>query len=237
MFRASDFFNIGNVLCSSSLADVDNIWEILPRLPEIIETLACGKRTIRGSVGRGSYLDDGLIFIEDGAIIESGAYIKAPAYIGRGATVRHGAYIRENVILMSDTVLGHASEAKNSLFLNNAKAPHLSYVGDSVLGNRVNLGAGVKLSNTKIFADPEDPKSGNTIKIKEGGIEYDTGLTRLGAILGDNVQIGCNTVLNPGTLIGPRSLIYPALSVRSGRYPSDIIIKSAGDVSRRIDAQ
>jgi bifunctional UDP-N-acetylglucosamine pyrophosphorylase/glucosamine-1-phosphate N-acetyltransferase len=140
--------------------------------------------------------------------------------------VRHGAFVRENVILLAGSILGHASEAKNSLFLPGAHAPHFNYVGDSVLGQGVNLGAGTKLSNLTVLSE-KDAVTGKrpAIVLSWEGEEFDTGLTKLGAILGDGTQTGCNSVLNPGTLVGPRSLIYANLSLRKGIYPADTIIK------------
>ncbi|KAB1102702.1 glucose-1-phosphate thymidylyltransferase [Micromonospora aurantiaca] len=222
MFHASDFFSIDDEIIPA-VGHFGIVWDILSELPELIEALSSGKRRIQGLVMDGSFLDDGLIYIEAGARIEPGVYIKGPAYIGRDVVVRHGAYIRESVILMDSCVLGHASEAKNSLLLSGASAPHFAYIGDSILGNRVNLGAGVKLSNKKITVDGSG--LGGTVKIRSDGGDVDTRLTKLGAILGDDVKIGCNTVLNPGTLIGPRTLVYPGLSIRSGRYPADMILK------------
>jgi NDP-sugar pyrophosphorylase family protein len=166
------------------------------------------------------------IYIGEGARIEPGAYVHGPAYIAAGAVVRHGAFVRENVIMLGGSILGHASEAKNSLFLRGAHAPHFAYVGDSVLGQRVNLGAGTKLSNMPMNSE-KDPVTGKrpTIKIHVDGREYDTGLTKLGAIIGDDSQTGCNSVLNPGCLVGRRCLIYANLSLRKGYYPDNTIVK------------
>lgn len=174
----------------------------------------------------GAWLSDAPIVIEAGAIIEHGAYIVGPAYIGAGAIVRHGAYVRENVILLEGSVLGHASEAKNALFLPGAHAPHFNYVGDSILGHRVNLGAGTILSNLAVLSE-KDPQTGKrpTIRLTVDDREYDTGLTKFGAILGDDAQTGCNAVLNPGCVVGPRTLIYAGVSLRKGYHPPDTIVK------------
>ncbi len=117
-----------------------------------VARLTGGGRRIDGTVMDGAWLSDAPIVIEAGAIVEPGAYILGPAYIGSGAVVRHGAYVRENVILLAGSTLGHTSEAKNALFLPGAAAPHFAYVGDSILGHRVNLGAGTKLSNLGILS-------------------------------------------------------------------------------------
>ncbi len=140
--------------------------------------------------------------------------------------MRHGAYVRENVILLDGAILGHASEAKHALFLPNAHAPHFAYVGDSILGQGVNLGAGTKLSNLGILS-AKDPLTGKrpTIKLTIDDREYDTGLTKFGAILGDGVQTGCNAVLNPGCIVGPGTLVYANTSLRKGYHPAGSIIK------------
>ena len=134
--------------------------------------------------------------------------------------------MRENVIILSGAMLGHASEAKHSLFLPNAHAPHFNYVGDSILGQGVNLGAGTKLSNLTLVS-VKDPVTGKrpTLDLHIDGNVYDTGLAKLGAILGDNTQTGCNAVLNPGCVIGQDSLVYANLSLRKGYYPPNSIIK------------
>ena len=202
------------------------VWEALAHIKRHVARLTAGGRRIDGAVMSGAWLGDGAIVIEAGAVVEHGAYILGPAYIGRGAIVRHGAYVREDVILLEGAVLGHASEAKNSLFLPGAHAPHFAYVGDSILGHRVNLGAGTKLSNLGIMSE-KDRATGRrpTIKLTIDDTEYDTGLTKFGAILGDDVQTGCNAVLNPGCIVGPRTLVYANASLRKGYHPADSIVK------------
>jgi NDP-sugar pyrophosphorylase family protein len=154
------------------------------------KTVMCGERIIKGKVAPEASIDDGPLFIGEGAVIEPGAYVQTPAYIGQGAILRQGACLRSNVIMLTESLLGHVSEAKNAVFLPRARAPHFAYVGDSVLGHAVNLGAGVKLSNLPIVA-------ADAVKLAIDGEVINTGLRKFGAILGDGVQIGCNTVLNP----------------------------------------
>ena len=123
-------------------------------------------------------------------------------------------------------VLGHASELKNSIMLNDAKAPHFAYVGDSILGNNVNLGAGTKLSNLSVACEKElSTGKRPTIKIVIDAEEVDTDLAKLGAIIGDDAQTGCNAVTNPGTLIGKNSLVYANTSVSKGLIPENSIVK------------
>jgi NDP-sugar pyrophosphorylase family protein len=163
----------------------------------------------------GAYISDRPIYMAAGARIEPGAYVHGPAYIGEGVVIRHGAFVRENVVMLPGSILGHASEAKHSLFLPGAHAPHFNYVGDSILGQGVNLGAGTKLSNLTLVS-AKDPLTGKrpTLELIIDNERYDTGLAKLGAVLGDNTQTGCNAVLNPGCIVGKNTLIYANLSLR-----------------------
>ena len=165
----------------------------------------------------GSYIQGDQIELRAGAVIEAGAWVTGPTILGPGTVVRNGAYIRGGVLTGERAVIGHTTEVKSSIFLNDAKAPHFAYVGDSVLGNRVNLGAGTKLSNLKI--------TGTEVKIRVAEEKIPTGLRKFGAIVGDGTETGCNSVLNPGVLLGRDCLVYPALSVRSGYYKASTTIK------------
>lgn len=223
--RPEALFNLSDPATAAFFDGCDYVWQALTRLEEHVQRLTAGGRRIDGTVMSGAWLGDAPIVIEEGAVVEHGAYVVGPAYIGRGAVVRHGAYVRENVILLDGAVLGHASEAKHALFLPHAAAPHFAYVGDAILGHRVNLGAGTKLSNLGILS-AKDPTTGRpTIKLTIDDQVYDTGLTKLGAILGDDAQTGCNAVLNPGCIVGPRTLVYANASLRKGYHPADSIIK------------
>ncbi len=222
----SDFFDLSEPTTAAFFDGCDYVWQALTHIKRHTARLTAGGRRIDGTVMDGAWLGDAPVVIEAGAVVEPGAYIIGPAYIGAGAVVRHGAYVRENVILLAGSTLGHASEAKNALFLPGAVAPHFAYVGDSILGHRVNLGAGTKLSNLGILS-ARDTATGKrpTIRLIVDGVEYDTGLTKFGAILGDDTQTGCNAVLNPGCVIGPRTLVYANASLRKGYHPADSIIK------------
>ncbi|NCF65926.1 MAG: glucose-1-phosphate thymidylyltransferase [Chloroflexi bacterium] len=235
MLHPSDFFDLSDESVAIFFVDCDLVWQAVPHIGRHVARLTGAKQTILGEISPGAYIGDSPIYIGKNARIEPGAYVHGPAYIGEGAVVRHGAFLRENVILMPGSVLGHASEAKNSLFLPGAHAPHFNYVGDSILGHRVNLGAGTKLSNLGILSQ-KDPGSGKrpTINLLIESREYDTGLAKLGAILGDDVQTGCNAVLNPACLVGSRTLIYANLSLRKGYHPADSVVKLRQTV-RRID--
>lgn len=228
MLHPSDFFHLhgDNPLLLNLFANCTYIWDILPQLGEHVARLTENKQTILGDVMPGAYLSDRPIFIGAGARIEPGAYVHGPAYIAPGAVVRHGAFVRENVIMLEGSILGHASEAKNSLLMPHAHAPHFNYVGDSILGHEVNLGAGTKLSNLSMLSE-KDAATGKrpTIVIMIDGQAYDTGLAKMGAILGDGAQTGCNSVLNPGVLVAPGTLVYANLSLRKGYYPPHSLVK------------
>ena len=147
--------------------------------------------------------------------------IKGPAIIGQGCQIRHNAYIRENVIIGDGCVVGNSSELKNSLLFNDAQAPHFNYVGDSILGHKAHLGAGVKISNFKLFP-------GN-IEVEMDGVPFDTGLRKFGALLGDGAEAGCNAVLNPGSILGRGAVVYPNVFWR-GILPANMIAKNKAGI-------
>lgn len=157
------------------------------------------------------------IRLGQGVLVESGAMIKAPAIIGDLTEIRQGAYLRGYCLCGKGCVLGHTTEIKHSILLDNAKAGHFAYLGDSILGENTNLGAGTKFANLRFL-------NGNIhIKTKEG--LFDTGRKKLGAILGDNAQTGCNSVTNPGTLIAQDSFLMPNTTARSGYHPPKSVIR------------
>lgn len=157
------------------------------------------------------------IRIGKGVLIEPGAMISSPTIIDDQTVIRQGAYIRGYCLFGKRCVVGHVTEVKHSVFLNDAKAGHFAYLGDSILGNNVNLGAGTKLANLRF--------TGGNVPIKTPEGSVDSGLRKFGAILGDNVQTGCNSVTNPGTLIGPRSMVLPNTTAPSGLHKSSTIIR------------
>ena len=199
-FHFKNFFSLEGFPFLDLFNDVENVWEILKLIHPYLSKNKLG--VIEAEVSPQAYLiNPELISIGKGSIVEPGAYIKGPCLIGENCTIRHGAYIRGDVIAGNDVVIGHDTEVKNALFLNGSHAAHFAYVGDSILGSKVNLGAGTKLANLRF----------NNKSIKINGV--DTGLRKFGSILGDNVQTGCNSVLNPGTLVGKDSEILPNLNV------------------------
>ncbi len=165
----------------------------------------------------GSVLWDEAIFIGPGAVLEPGALVKGPCIIGAQTELRQGAYIRGKCIVGARCVVGHTTEMKGSVMLDGAKAGHFAYIGDSILGKDSNLGAGTKLANLKI--------NNQAIRVMVHGSHIDTNLRKFGAIIGDKVEIGCNTVTNPGTLLGKSCQVFALTSVRTGYYEPNSIIR------------
>lgn len=190
-----DIDRVPNVL--RVLLEGDRPWQALEALDRFCAALSDDRK---GSIHPSAVLEGPVAMAAD-AVIGPHAHLQGPVWLGAGAQIGHGATVRGNVVVGPGAKIGHATEVKRSILLRGAKAPHFNYVGDSVLGAGVNLGAGVKLANFR--AD------GGAISV--GG--ESTGLRKLGAILGDEVSIGCNAVLNPGTVVGRSTLIYPGAVV------------------------
>ncbi|MCI5147227.1 MAG: hypothetical protein D3923_17300, partial [Candidatus Electrothrix sp. AR3] len=165
----------------------------------------------------GAILQGSQIRLGQGVLVESGALIKGSAIIGDYTEIRQGAYLRGYCLSGKRCVIGHSTEVKHSIFLNDAKAGHFAYLGDSILGNDANLGAGTKFANLRFL-------SGN-VQIKTGKEVLDSGLRKLGAILGDRVQTGCNAVTSPGTLIGPDGILMPNTTAASGFHSPKSVIR------------
>jgi NDP-sugar pyrophosphorylase family protein len=213
MFGAADYVDLREFAFPDLFAGEGPVWAALPRLGEFIKRhLHPG---VAGTlVGKPYIADD--VQIGPGTVIEHGAVIKGPAIIGANCEIRSSAYIRGNVIVGDGCVLGNACEFKNAILFNGANVPHFSYVGDSILGHKAHLGAGVILSNVKSL-------KGN-VRVPTGREELDTGLRKFGAVIGDGADIGCNCVLSPGSLIGRHTILYPNILWR-GVAPADSIIK------------
>jgi len=209
MFRTAELFDAAQLPPElRDLLATEYPWEILARLDVFAASVPA---QVLGDVHPTAVLT-GNVFVAAGARVGPYALIEGPAWLGSGAVVGHGAYLRGNVVLAPRVKVGHAAEVKRSVFLPAAAAPHFNYVGDSVLGSRVNLGAGVKLANFRALA--------GTVKV-EG---FDTGLRKFGAALGDDVSLGCNAVTAPGTVIGPRTVAYHGATLR-GLVPADTVLK------------
>lgn len=191
-------------------------WEMLPKIKDVIAELL--KTGIEGF----TELKPGVLVGRDVKIAAT-VTIDAPAIIGHGTEIRPGAYIRGNVITGEKCVMGNSSEYKNCILLDNVQTPHYNYVGDSVLGNKAHTGAGSICSNLK--------SDGKAVVIR-GDENYITGLRKIGGILADGADVGCGCVINPGTVIGKNTSVYPLTSLR-GVYPANCIVKSQDNIVLR----
>lgn len=214
-----ELYTLDETIAKDIFEGVDYPWEVLPKIGEFIrklgETLPEEEYEKRGEN----------VWVAKSAKIFESAYINGPAIIGKNAEVRQCAFIRGNVIVGEGAVVGNSTELKNVILFNKVQVPHYNYVGDSILGYKAHMGAGSITSNVK------SDKKLVVIKTEEGNIE--TGMKKFGAMLGDEVEVGCGTVLNPGSVVGSRTNIYPLSSVR-GFVPADSIYKRQGEVVEKI---
>lgn len=218
MFGANDLFDLSKTAHTALFEGCEHAWDALKKIKEYVKD---NVNPELNNVCDGTAWIGEDVFIGKGTRIDDGVMIKGPAIIGENCEIRHGAYIRENAIIGDNCVIGNSSEIKNSLLFNGCQVPHFNYVGDSILGHKAHLGAGVVLSNLKVVA-------GNVI-IKHDGQEIDTGLRKFGAMIGDQVDIGCNSVLNPGSVIGRNTTMYPCTNWR-GIVPADRIVKNQAPI-------
>lgn len=215
-FSSQTYFNLSSFAHSGLFEGCKYVWEVLPKIHPYLQSLPLG--VIETEIPQGAFLiNPELISIGKGTVVEPGAYIKGPCIIGEKCTIRHGAYIRGDVIVGNNSVIGHDTEIKNTIMLNDAHAAHFAYLGDSILGNHVNLGAGTKCANLRL-----DNKE---IVIRHDEQEFHTGLRKFGSIIGDGVQIGCNSVLNPGTLVGKWVACYPCVNF-GGVIPAHVTVRN-----------
>lgn len=208
-FHPSNFFNLDNFVHKALFDGVDNVWEVFARVPKYLEDFFARTpkvERIKGTVSPGAILMGEDIYVGADAKIEPTAYIEGPTIIGPRSIVGTGAYVRGGTILGEHAILGHCTEAKNTIMLNDSAAPHFNFVGDSILGNGVNIGAGVILANYRL-----DAKS-----VPAG--EMSTGLVKFGAVLGDRVKIGCNAVTEPGVFMLPDTWVLPTTYLKRGLY-------------------
>jgi NDP-sugar pyrophosphorylase family protein len=204
MTAPDHFFDLVSFEHKEIFSGTTHVWQALTHLKEYLKGLPLGK--IEGTVSSGAFLvNPSLIYIGHGTVVEPGAYIQGPCYIGKDCQIRHGAYIRGEVLTGNKCVIGHTTEVKTAIFLEGAHAAHFAYVGDSILGAKVNLGAGVKCANFRL-----DHKN---INVRYQGQKYMTGMRKLGAIIGDGSQIGCNSVTNPGSLLSKGALYAPCTNI------------------------
>ena len=210
-----DLYSLDKTIASGLFDGVTYPWEALKNIKSFIlelgATLDPEKFEKRG--------ED--VWVAKSANVFESAYIAGPCIIDEDAEVRHCAFIRGSVIVGKGSVVGNSTEVKNSIIFDNVQVPHYNYVGDSILGYRSHMGAGSITSNVK--------SDKTLVKVSVDGERIETGLKKFGAMLGDFVEVGCGSVLNPGTVIGKNSNIYPLSSVR-GTVPANSIYKSKGEV-------
>ncbi len=213
-----ELLDLNFTIAKDIFKDVKNPIEVLPKIKdftyELGKTLPADEYEER---------EDGVYIAKD-AKVHPLATILPPTIIGHKAEVRPGAFIRGSVIVGEGAVIGNSTEVKNAIIFDGVQLPHYNYVGDSVLGHLSHLGAGSIISNFKL-------DHGN-INVRSGGEVYATGLRKFGAIIGDNTEVGCNSVIFPGTIIGRRSMVYPLTPVR-GVIPDDTIVKSDGTLTNK----
>ncbi len=214
MWKIDEFFSLEGCPCPGVFSQAQYAWEVLDKIPVLINEL------LQQNPGKYRQIVPG-VWVGARTQVADTARFVGPAIFGEDCEIRPGAFVRSNVIAGNGVVLGNSSEVKQSILFSKVQLPHFNYVGDSVLGFGVHLGAGAITSNLK--------STDGTVQVRLEHKVIDTGLRKLGAILGDGVEVGCNSVLNPGTLVGKGSLIYPLCSVR-GYVSSKMIYKGQDDM-------
>lgn len=218
MFAPSDLFDLGETEHAALFDGVTHAWEALKRLKAYLKEHL--KPGLHNQCQGTAYIGE-QVYIGEGTVLEDGVMIKGPAIIGRNCQIRHNAYLREDVIIGDHCVVGNASELKSAILFNHAQAPHFNYIGDSILGHRAHLGAGVKISNLKVVP-------GN-VTVEVVGRRVDTGLRKFGALIGDRAEVGCNAVLNPGSILGRDAIVYPNVNWR-GVLPAGSLAKNQAPI-------
>lgn len=216
--KIKNLYNLNETIAASLFDGAEYPWEVLPKISAFIVSLG---NTLPGEeydrVGEN-------VWIAKSAKVAPTASIHGPAIIGKDAEVRHCAFIRGNAIVGEGAVVGNSTELKNVVLFNKVQVPHYNYVGDSILGYKSHMGAGSITSNVK-----SDKK---LVVVKNGSERIETGMKKFGAMLGDEVEVGCGSVLNPGTVVGRHTNIYPLSSVR-GVVPENAIYKKQGEIAEK----
>lgn len=213
MFAPADYLNLEHTDHPKLFENQKYIWDALKQIASYLQF-----RLKPGVLGEviGKPFISGHVFVGPGTVVEQGAVLKGPAWIGENCQIRSGCYVRENVVAGNGVVMGNSCEFKNCILFDDVQVPHFNYVGDSILGYHAHLGAGVILSNVKLN------RGEIAVAASEGDIA--TGLTKFGAIIGDRTEIGCNAVINPGSILGRDCLVYPGVNFR-GLLPHRTIVK------------
>lgn len=218
--RITNLYNLEETIAKDIFEGLTYPWEVLPKIKDFIVEL--GEKLDKEEYEKvGSN-----VWIAKTAKIAPTAYINGPAIIDKNAEIRHCAFIRGNAIVGENAVVGNSTELKNVILFNNVQVPHYNYVGDSILGYKAHMGAGSITSNVK-----SDKK---LVVVKNGEERIETGIKKIGAMIGDNVEVGCGSILNPGSVIGRNTNIYPLSSVR-GVIAENSIYKKQGEVVNKIN--
>ena len=216
--KTNELFSLEHTIAEPLLSKYEYPWQALGKIPEFITELGARlDKEVFDEVEPG-------VWIAKSASVAESAYICPPAIIDEGATVRHCAFIRGSVIVGKKSVVGNSTELKNSIVFDLVEIPHYNYVGDSVLGYHSHLGAGAITSNVK--------SDRTLVSVRFGNEKIDTGLKKLGAMVGDFTEVGCNSVLCPGTVIGKECIVYPLSMVR-GYIPEGHIFKSVDNIVKK----
>ncbi|MBQ4641926.1 MAG: UDP-N-acetylglucosamine pyrophosphorylase [Oscillospiraceae bacterium] len=220
MYKISDLYDLSYTIAADYLRQFTHPWEALPGIKAMVaelgETLGEEYRQVSPQV-----------WVHKDATIAPTAYLGAPCIIGPGTQVRHCAFIRGAALVGAGCVIGNSVELKNVILFDKVQVPHYNYVGDSILGHKAHLGAGAVTSNVK---------SDKTLVVIHGEQEIPTGIKKVGALIGDDVEVGCNSVLNPGTVIGRSSNVYPLSCVR-GVIPENSIYKTGGVIAPKVEGK
>jgi len=214
--KIKDLYDLSHTLAAEYLGGFAYPWEALKGIKQFILDLG---KTLEESGEY--YCPSENVWVHKTAVVAPTAYIGAPAIIGANTEVRHCSFIRANALVGENCVVGNSVELKNVILFDNVQVPHFNYVGDSILGFKSHMGAGSVTSNVK--------SDKTLVVVKSDGENFETGLKKFGAMLGDFVEVGCNSVLNPGTVIGRNTNVYPTSCVR-GVLPSDAIFKTGGKI-------
>ena len=217
--KISNLYNLDETISKEIFDGCEYPWEVLPKIKDFIIKLG---ETL--SLDEYDKIGDN-VWIAKSAKVAPSAYIAGPTIIGKDTEVRHCAFIRGNALVGNNCVVGNSTELKNVILFNNVQVPHYNYVGDSILGYKSHMGAGSITSNVK--SDKQ------LVVVKNGDEKIETGLKKFGCMIGDNVEVGCGSVLNPGSVIGRNSNIYPLSSVR-GVIGANSIYKKQGEVVNKI---